>query len=852
MLACTAAVGVVMAGSVVAAAPALAASTPTVTAQAAPSLASTGQTLLDVVTISSTNTPTGTITFSLFGPGDTTCASSIFTATVTVTGNGSYVPQSPYTTTSGGTYRWVARYNGDTNNNPVSFPCNSANQSVSVAQYMAFMQSNPTGAAAAGQPMYDMVDLFSSNSSDELTGSITFSIYGPGDPSCTSTPLDTSTTAVSGFGSYYSASMPQFGDGTFQWVAAYSGDAIDTPFTTQCQTASTVVHRVSGNLAGTAFLTGGQTFDTAQLQGYTSPTGTITFSVFGPADPTCAGVPASTSTVQVTNGNAVYSSASYTPPGPGTYNWQVSYSGDGVNEPHQEGCGPSSQSVTVLGAASTIVTTASAGVPAGGTISDSAVLTATAPTGTITFRLYGPDDTACAQSPAFTSTRTVTGNGTYTSADFTTSAPGKYLWVASYSGDAANQSATEPCGTTGEGVTVTRLPATLSASASPGVAIGGSIAASATMAGGVNPTGTITFAVYGPANAGCQDSAAFTSTATVTGNGTYTSGSFTPTSGGIYQWVASYGGDVGNAAASSLCGDAPVTVTGGSGGGSHSTAPADFDGDGHSDISLFRPSNGHWYLKNSGNGTTITAGFGLSGDIPVTGDYDGDGKADLAVFRPSNSHWYVQGSASGTVANLGFGVAGDIPVPGAYDGDGRTDLAVFRPSTGHWYIRSSTTGAITSFGFGVAGDIPVPGDYDGDGKTDLAVFRPSNGRWYIRDSSTGTTTSFGFGLAGDIPVPGDYDGDGKTDLAVFRPSTGHWYIRSSLTGTTSNIGFGRTGDIPVPGDYDGDGITDLAVFRPSNGTWYVDDSSGGSRTVGFGLSGDIPADASPAVYSAFF
>ena len=74
--------------------------------------------------------------------------------------------------------------------------------------------------------------------------------------------------------------------------------------------------------------------------------------------------------------------------------------------------------------------------------------------------------------------------------------------------------------------------------------------------------------------------------------------------------------------------------------------------------------------------------FGTNGDIPVPGDYNGDGKTDIAIFRPSTGTWYVNGQPQ-----VNWGTSGDIPVPGDYNGDGKTDIAVFRPSTGTWYVQ---------------------------------------------------------------------------------------------------------------------------------------------------------------------
>jgi subtilisin-like proprotein convertase family protein len=269
---------------------------------------------------------------------------------------------------------------------------------------------------------------------------------------------------------------------------------------------------------------------------------------------------------------------------------------------------------------------------------------------------------------------------------------------------------------------------------------------------------------------------------------------------------------------------------------------ADFDGDGKTDLSVFRPSEGNWYLNRSQLGFTVL-NWGISTDTLVPGDYDGDGKTDVAVFRPSNtagvSDFYILNSNGLTYSGAEWGVVGDIPVGGDFDGDGKSDIAVFRPSNATWYILNSGNGSNTIEPFGLNGDIPVSMNTDADAKTNLAVFRPSSNTWYVaRNTGTPATSfdAFPFGLAGDKLVPADYDDDNKTDIAVYRPSTGTWIIRKSSDNTTTNTVFGISSDIPVPGDYDGDGADDIAVYR--NGTWYINRSTSGMLIQAFGVNTD--------------
>lgn len=267
-----------------------------------------------------------------------------------------------------------------------------------------------------------------------------------------------------------------------------------------------------------------------------------------------------------------------------------------------------------------------------------------------------------------------------------------------------------------------------------------------------------------------------------------------------------------------------------------SRARADFDGDGKSDLSVFRPSAGIWYIQGSQSGFQAY-GWGTNGDIIVPADYDHDGKTDAAIWRTvpgSNSLFYILKSNGFVFTAVPWGIEGDIPVVGDYDGDGSADMAVYRPSNNVWYVIKSS-GGVAIFSYGLPGDIPVVGDFDGDGKVDPTVFR--GGAW-ITQRSTGGASFVNWGLPTDKLVPADYDGDGKDDYAIYRPSDGVWWVLRSSDGNVEINQWGISTDIPAVGDFDGDGKADRTVYR--DGVWYILKSTGGVSYGFFGLAGDKP------------
>ena len=131
-------------------------------------------------------------------------------------------------------------------------------------------------------------------------------------------------------------------------------------------------------------------------------------------------------------------------------------------------------------------------------------------------------------------------------------------------------------------------------------------------------------------------------------------------------------------------------------------------------------------------------------------DFDGDGRTDVLVFRSSDGYfakWYSDAARGPdfvyTAPRYIGGSPGAFPgaqlVVGDFDGDGSTDVLVFRPSDGYvgkWY-RDAARGPDFIYQSAVYcglfyADLRV-GDFDGDGIDDVMLFRSGDGtfaKWY--------------------------------------------------------------------------------------------------------------------------
>ena len=398
------------------------------------------------------------------------------------------------------------------------------------------------------------------------SGTITFTLV------YAAATVDTETATVHGDGTYstptgYTLPTAATVTGTYQWDATYGGDSANNSVSDTNNTAERVVvskagPSVSTTPSPTSVTLSGPTpptlTDSATLSAGYHPGGTITFTLY------LGATLVDTETAAVHGNGSVSTPTGYTPSTPptdpteptitGTYQWDVSYGGDGNDSTASDTNNPGEQ--VVISSASPSLSTSpdptsvALSGPTPPTLTDSATLSGGYhPGGSITFTLY------YGSTLVDTETATVHGNNSYSTptgymppTDQST-VTGLYQWDASYGGDGNNISASDTSDNDEQATVLAAAPSLSTTPDATAVTLGTTaptLTDSATLSGGYHPAGTITFILYD------GGTPVHTETATVHGNNTYS----TPTGytlpldqttvTGTYQWDASYTGDSNN------------------------------------------------------------------------------------------------------------------------------------------------------------------------------------------------------------------------------------------------------------------------------------------------------------------
>jgi YD repeat-containing protein len=488
-------------------------------------------------------------------------------------------------------------------------------------------------------------------------------------------------------------------------------------------------------------------------------------------------------TYPLVSGVATYSSAGLTA---GPHTITANYSGDASYA-------SSTGSVSILvakKASATSMQASSTNVGLGQTVTLTASVTGTGPTGSVEF-MDGTNTVATVQLAS--------GTASVVTAPLSA---GSHSFTAVYSGDDVNLSSSSSA----QAVGVQKANPTMSIVSSHGVSgPAESITFSVTMSGvsGFNLTGSVSFS-DGSTPLGSVNLAGGAASVTVSSFAVRT-----------HLISVAYGGDgnyTNGTAAVAQQVQPPVLTVG----------KIDFDGDGHGDLTWANGAqNGAWLMNSSGSTSTAAAIAGPTGAmIDQLADFDGDGKTDI-LWRSSDGSYSISLMDGLTVRSTTLIYAGGtwtIIGTGDFDADGKADLI--------WKNTDGTHGVWTMDGVTMKAYYAVypptsdsrliaAADFDGDGKTDL-VWRKPTGEVQVNLMDDGAVKSAGtpitVGNEWDLTRLGDFDGDHQSDM-VWRRSDGYEGIWM-MAGTTITSAVGLWPSAPgwrigAVGDFDGDGKSDL-------------------------------------------
>ncbi|MFL6163950.1 MAG: hypothetical protein ACJ74U_17235 [Jatrophihabitantaceae bacterium] len=272
----------------------------------------------------------GTVTYHAYAGANTCSGTDLLNSQVTVTSG--VVPNSTtFTPSAAGSYSFQAVYSGDGNNNGATSVCSTEQLLVKANPSIGTTLS--AASVDVGSTVHDSATL--TGATGDAGGTVAYTAYT--NSGCTLGARDAGTVTVTNAVVPDSNALTFNTAGTYYWQAVYTGDAKNNGATSTCTEEQLVVNPLQPSVSTAQNLIPNDAFT---LSDGFSPTGSITFSLFAPADASCSGLPALTQTVTV-NGNGTYATTNTTIKASieGTWRWQSSYGGDANNLPVTSTCG---------------------------------------------------------------------------------------------------------------------------------------------------------------------------------------------------------------------------------------------------------------------------------------------------------------------------------------------------------------------------------------------------------------------------------------------------------------------------------------------------------------------------------
>ena len=311
-------------------------------------------------------------------------------------------------------------------------------------------------------------------------------------------------------------------------------------------------------------------------------------------------------------------------------------------------------------------------VNAGTTVHDSAAVSGSAgtPTGTVDFYFFNSNNCTGATTTSGTG---IALNGSGIADPSSNQGPlgaGSYSFRAHYNGDSHYFPANAAC----EPLTVNKVSPSISTTPNPSSAsVGATLSDTATLSGGYNPTGNVTFKLYAPSDASCSGTPAYTVT---DGTVPYSADpGFVSNAAGTWHWTADYAGDTNNNPASSGCSAEPVTV------------------------SKYSPSISTTLSASSVNvGTAVHDSSTLIGASSNAG-----GTVTYTVYTNDTCSAGAQSAGTKTVTNgavpdsdpITFSTAGDYYWQAAYSGDAANNSATSQCTDEHLVVSKLNSNTVT-------------------------------------------------------------------------------------------------------------------------------------------------------------